>query len=198
MGGWGSGSYYRLGSSKRTTSESLPLDIRKIKRSGRLSPGQRFSWQWSRGGNVHASIGAEVMEDCLILKYTHNKTDAVEQRITFSWTSCNYGGKRVWFICTHCGKRVAVLYSGGKYFACRGCCKLTYQSCNETAMDRKFRRANNLRDKIRAKPGCANPLLLFKPKGVHQTTWDKIRWEIMKIEAEGWRIMGGKLGMKGY
>ena len=198
MGGWGSGSYYRLGNSKRTTGSSLPLDIRKIKREGCLTPGRWFSWQWSTCGNVRASIGAEVLEDCLILKYTHNKTDAVEQRISFAWTPCNYGGRRVWFICPYCGKRVAVLYSGGKYFACRGCCNLTYQSCNETTMDRKYRRANNLRERIGGKPGCFDRLPIFKPKFMHQITWTRIKWEIMNIEDAGLRVLGHKLGMNGF
>jgi hypothetical protein len=51
-----------------------------------------------------------------LLKYTH-RDELVEQRINFIWTTCNYGGKRVWFICPSCGKRVAVIYLGCKYFA---------------------------------------------------------------------------------
>lgn len=197
MGGWGSGSYIRTGSSKRTAERSLPLDIRQLKRSGCLAPGQGLSWKWSRGDRVHASIGAEVRKDHLLLKYTHN-TEQVEQRIYFTWTPCNYGGARVWFLCPHCGKRVAVIYSGGKYFACRKCCNLTYLSCNETAMDRKYRRANNFRQKIGARPGCFNPLPIFKPKGMHQTTWDRIRWKIQILEEEGFQVMGRNLGLEGY
>ncbi len=145
---------------------------------------------------VRASIGIRVHEDHLLLEYTHNKTDAVKQRLTLTRTPCNYGGERVWFICPSCGKRVAVLYSGGKYFACRGCCNLTYQSCNETAMDRKYRRANDLRRRIGAKPGCFNSLPIFKPKGMHQTTWNRIRWEIQQIEYQGMMEMGRLMGME--
>ena len=198
MGGWGSGSYVRTGSSKGTAEKSLPLDVRKLNRKGLLVPGGWITSKWSTGGNVHASIGAEVREDYLLLKYTHNKTEAVEQRIPFTWTPCNYGGKRVWFICPYCGRRCAVVYSGGKYFACRKCCNLTYQSCNETAMDRKYRRANNLRQRIGAKPGAFNSLPIFKPKGMHQTTWDRLRWKIQLLEEEGFRLMGRNMGLEGY
>jgi hypothetical protein len=180
------------------TERSLPLDIRKIKRQGCLTPGNWFSWKWSRGDKDYASIGAKVHKDHLILEYTHNKTDAVKQRVSITWTPCNYGGKRVWFVCPNCGKRVAVLYLGGKYFGCRICCNLTYQSCNETALDRGYRKANDLRERIGGKQGCFNGLPLFKPKGMHQKTWDRIRWEIMNIEDEGMKIMGRWLGLKGF
>jgi len=167
MGGWGSGSYYRMGrSGKGTVEDSLPLDIRKIKQEGCLTLGRWFSWQWSTGGNVHSSIGATVHEDYLFLQYTLKKTEDVKQRIYFSYTPCNYGGERVWFRCPHCGRRCAVVYSGGKYFACRVCCNLTYASCNETPRDRRFSKADKLRKSIGAKPGAFNPLPYFKPKSL--------------------------------
>lgn len=197
MGGWGSGSYFRIGGSRRTAESSLPLDVRKLKRSGVLTPGKWFSWQWSIGGNVYSSIVAVAEKDHLLLKYTH-KDELVEQRIFFTWTPCNYGGERLWFLCPTCGKRVAVLYLRGKSFACRGCCNLTYQSCNDTAMDRKYRRANNLRKRIGAKQGCFNSLPLFKPKGMHQTTWERIRWEINTIEEKGFKLMAHNLKLIGY
>jgi hypothetical protein len=78
------------------------------------------------------------------------------------------------------------------------CCNLTYQSCNETAIDRGYRRADNLRRKIGGKAGCFNSLPLFKPKGMHQKTWDRIRWEIMNIEDKAMGIMGQRLGLKGF
>jgi hypothetical protein len=92
-------------------------------------------------------------------------------------------------------KGIVVLYFGGKYFACRGCCNLTYRSCNETAMDRKYRRSNDLRRRIGAKPGCFDSLPIFKPKGMHQVTWNRIRLEIQHLEKLGWKIMGQRLGI---
>ena len=58
MGGWGSGSYYRMGrSGKRTAEGSLPLDIRVLKRKGLLTPGGTITSKWSRGGNVPSVSG---------------------------------------------------------------------------------------------------------------------------------------------
>ena len=192
MGGWGSGSYLRI-SSKGTAESSLPLDIRKIKREGCLTPGRWFSWQWSTGGNVHSSIGATVHKDHLLLRYTHKKTEAVEQKIYFTWTLCNYGGKRVWFSCPFCNRRCAVIYSRGKYFACRKCCNLTYITSNETSTDRLASKANKLRKRIGAKPGAFNHLPIFKPKGMHQLTWIRIRNEIQYLEGFVFMDMDKKL-----
>lgn len=57
-------------------------------------------------------------------------------------TPCYFGGKRYWFSCSasrngiYCGRRVAVLYKEGDYFACRHCYDLSYESKNE---NRRFR-----------------------------------------------------------
>jgi len=140
------------------------------------------------------------MKDCLILKYTHNKIGAVEQRIPFTWTTCNYGGNRTWFLCPSCGKRVAVLYSGWKYFACRGCTGIVYRSTGKTAIDRKLSRAKRLRLKIGGIPGPANDLPRSKPKFMHRKTWLQIKNEIYALELPFWikssrlnDIMQGKL-----
>jgi hypothetical protein len=197
MGGWGSGSYLRT-SGKTKTEDSLPLDIRMLKRKGLIFPGGWISSKWSSRGNVYASITADVHEDCLVLKYWYRKTEDVEQRIYFTWTPCNYGGQRIWFVCPYCCRRCAVIYSGGKYFACRKCCRLTYRTCNETPRDRIFTKAEKLREKIEAEPGSLNPLPWLKPKGMHQKTWDRIRHEIERLEDVGWASMGRSLGISGY
>ena len=49
-------------------------------------------------------------------------------------TPCNFGGRRWWFTCPICKRRVAKLYlpPGAKYFGCRHCYNLTYQSCRDS------------------------------------------------------------------
>src|SRR6202020_686012 len=55
------------------------------------------------------------------------------QRVPITWTSCAFGGRRPWFRCEasrngrYCGRRVAILYSGGGIFACRPCQRLSYE-----------------------------------------------------------------------
>ncbi len=52
MGGFSSG---RQGG-KRTTGDMWALDVRKVQRSGRLTLGQSFNWQWSRNCEPMASF----------------------------------------------------------------------------------------------------------------------------------------------
>lgn len=74
---------------------------------------------------------------------TSEKTD-YDYRINLTTTPCNFGGVRYWFICPlsvngiTCGRRVGTIYlaSGGKYFGCRHCYNLFYESRNEPRLAR--------------------------------------------------------------
>lgn len=48
----------------------------------------------------------------------------------FDYTPCNYGGKRRWFLCPICKRRVGKLYTTrlDNRFACRKCHNLTFES----------------------------------------------------------------------
>jgi hypothetical protein len=76
----------------------------------------------------------------------------------FDAPSCStlyHGGERLWFLCPHCGKRVAVLYGSGARFLCRHCYTLPYGCQNKTYMDRMMRKAR----KIRAHLGASESLM---------------------------------------
>lgn len=73
------------------------------------------------------------------LNYTHTNHWSGEKSdmnydIQLEATPCRYGGKRYWFICPltkngrYCGRRVAVIYSIGKWFGCRHCGEIAYQA----------------------------------------------------------------------
>lgn len=101
--------------------------------------------KWTNGfSGKESSVSIQICvygeEPNLRLTYTQtdqegNKTD-FDYKIPLTTTPCNFGGKRYWFICPfsangrYCGRRVGVLYLGGKYFACRHCYNLTYNSRN--------------------------------------------------------------------
>ena len=78
-------------------------------------------------------------------KCTGEKTD-LDYKVALTWTPCYFGGRRWWFICPlvinrcECGRRVGALYlDGGKYFGCRHCYNLTYESSKEShKFDRLF------------------------------------------------------------
>lgn len=104
-----------------------------------------IKWTSSSGedrGSIGFSIAINGDRGQLTFRYTHtNRSDGAKEDISYPVdlvsTPCNYGGRRWWFICTayqngvYCGRRVGSLY-GGKYFACRHCYNLTYESCRES------------------------------------------------------------------
>jgi len=63
--------------------------------------------------------------------------------VSLSWTACNFGGERPWFICPGAGwgRRVAVLYGPGRTFLCRHCYDLVSKRQRENEMHRALRRA---------------------------------------------------------
>jgi hypothetical protein len=99
----------------------------------------------------------------------------VKETVALSWTACNFGGERPWFICTGagCGRRVAILYGPGRYFLCRHSYDLTYQSQRDNVMYRSLHRAQDIRERL---GGSANMMEPFpeKPKGMHHDTYMRL------------------------
>jgi hypothetical protein len=131
----GGGGWY-IWNKKDTVEDHHGLDVRYLYRQGILTFGFH-SISWSCGERKTGSIGYWGGDDSITLDYRHRKAGSddwedVKQTVSLSWTHCNYGGRRPWFICGNCGRRVAVIYGVGKYFACRHCYDLTYRSCQES------------------------------------------------------------------
>ena len=66
-----------------------------------------------------------------------------------------------------------MLYLAGKYFSCRHCYQLAYQSQREGKGDRGHRGANKIRTKLGWVLGIANPPE-GKPKGMHWQTYFRL------------------------
>jgi hypothetical protein len=193
VGGVGSGSWYRF-NKKRTTEECRSLDVRKLHQEGLIESGCRFSWSWSRAGRQTASIGGVVLgssrPERMVLMFRYRSAPSTEweevhQPVALTWTPCNFGGERPWFICPEagCGRRVAVLYGPGRYFLCRHCYDLRYESQREDKMHRALHRAQDIRRRL---GGSANMMQPFpeKPKGMHWQTYERLWWEHHEAEME--------------
>ncbi len=189
MGGVGSGNRYRF-DKKTTTEECHSLDVRDLHRKGLLRPGIRFRSSWSRAGRETGSIRGFVYRDRVVLSYRHRsglggEWKDVKEPVALEWTPCNFGGERPWFICpgVACGRRVAVLYGPGRYFLCRHCYDLRYESQREDKKDRALRRAQKIRQRL---GGSANMLEPFpeRPKGMHHDTYMRLFWEHDKAHRE--------------
>ena len=138
------GRYYY---SKKEEADSLKnLSVAFLNKHGYLNSGWRSGTvTWSRNeektGNI--SIQSSIDEDEQYIKFIYTQTDNrrgdksnLEYNIPLTTTPCHLGGKRYWFTCPwyangiYCGRRVGVLYLSDKYFACRHCNRLTYNSRN--------------------------------------------------------------------
>ena len=108
----------------------------------------------------------------LIYRHGGDTGQDMNYPVLIDWTPCNYGGKRAWWKCPCCGRRVAVLYSG-KMFACRHCHRLDYESTRTAPDSKPYERADNVRRRLGWVAGIAHPPG-DRPKGMHrQTYW---RW----------------------
>ncbi|MCU7796499.1 MAG: hypothetical protein KZQ75_05160 [Candidatus Thiodiazotropha sp. (ex Myrtea spinifera)] len=181
MGGVGSGRHWYSGA-KDTTDDYRSIDVRRWNRDGLLVPHQSFGWQWSRYGEVIASINVRAEPDRVVLTYRHRKGSKEwkdeNYPVYLDWTACHLGGERPWFLCPArgCGRRVAILY-GGSIFACRHCYQLAYPSQREAYYDRAARRADRIRNKLGWEPGILNPKGWQKPKGMHWSTFERLNKE---------------------
>lgn len=176
---------------KHQAEQSFRLDIRELRRHGRLEPGTAFSWHWSRGGEPAGSIGVRVETGRLVLRYTWTPSGGaatdVECPIGIVETPCHYGGTRPWFVCPRCGGRCAVVYFGGRVYACRKCLDIAYASQSEDQTARLWRKQRKIERKLSGGAGEWNRWQ--KPKGMHQATFDRLRQQVYECESEREKIL---------
>lgn len=198
MGGSGSGRRWGW-STKGIIDECLALDVRRLKREGLLNPGQSYTWQWTCRSGRKDTIGIFVGEGRIDLSYSVKTGDGESQNIDYSisltYTGCNYGGQRPWFVCPHCGRRVAKLYLDRNYFRCRVCHDLGYQTQREQKVFRLLHKAQNIREKLGGDGNMFNPFP-FKPKGMHWRTYDRYRRKYDTASNAMISTMGAKLILK--
>ncbi len=152
MGGPGSGSHYHWWRSgkKAVVEDCRHLDANRWMRAGILKAGVWHGGRciWYRDGERKeeaASMDYEVNTHAvppwvrLFYRFTESGFEA-DYRIILETTRPRFGGLRWWFRCPlviegrPCGRRVGKLYlpSGGRYYGCRHCYRLTYTSCQES------------------------------------------------------------------
>ncbi len=160
---------------KATTSDYLQLDVRYLQRNGYLRPGQRSSLHWSRNKEPCGWIEIFAQFDRINLMYRHRRSGDEWEHENYSVllerTRCHFGGERTWFRCPirGCGRRVAVLYSGG-IFACRLCHNLGYDSQREAGYERAIHRAQAIRRKLGGTGSLGEPFPA-RPRRMHRRTY---------------------------
>lgn len=137
-------------SDRLTVEECKSITVKFLNKHGYLqSEAYRCGgMNWKRNGQETGSIGFKIStlpgEEFIRFQYTHTKRDTEEKTeldypVQLEWTPCHFGGRRWWFICPlvvnerACNRRIGVLYlARGKYFGCRHCHNLTYESSKES------------------------------------------------------------------
>ena len=186
MGGRGSGRRFRW-DSKATVGECLSLDVRTLQRQGALRPWSETLWVWKDDeGKAISKVTIKGFPNHILLTYAMRKngddSESLAYKVLFEWTNCNYGGRRQWVKCpgTACGRRVAILYLGGKYFLCRKCQNLGYQSQREDRAGRLRWKAQQIRRRL---GGSMNLLEPFppRPKYMH-----RVKYWLLDMKADHW------------
>ena len=185
MGGFRSG----RPSGKNSTFDYAQLDVRRLQRQGLLTPGLSSILQWNEEDGEGASIDVHAETEKLKLSFTQFEKGAPESKIQgyviqIVRTKCHYGGARAWFLCPAggCGRRVAILY-GDRFFACRHCYQLTYESQTGSAQGRSLFRAAGIRRRL---GGSGDMRVPFppRPKGMHRRTYDRLRSKGQHADAQ--------------
>lgn len=161
-----------------TTSDFPSLDIRSLQRAGYLTPGHSHTIQLICE-NTESITAKTESDNKLIITYRHgnNKANNVTYKFRFEWMSCHLGGKRAFFLCPQCGRRVCLTYCV-EHWGCRHCHDLSYACQGENAEDRHARQANKIRGKLGWKQGILNPMG-DKPKGMHGETFEHLAFKQM-------------------
>ena len=142
MGGPGSGRHWY--SKKTTVEDCWTLDLNELIRHGLLN--RSFGEvRWYRGGEETAyvnywlkNMGFKEKEPVYSLTLCpslicRGKRIPITQDIPLLTTELHSGGKRYWFSCPNCRRRVGKLHLpyGADRFLCRSCYDLTHRSCQE-------------------------------------------------------------------
>ena len=205
-------------STKARVDECLRLSVYRLKeylgKHERAMQGIRLPLrgliEWHDGASVQEATddfvlrGLELTSDYIRLFYTEGKgseATKMDYKVKLTTTACHFGGHRYWFICPFCNRRVAKLYlpPGGKYFACRHCCDLTYYSQLRSGdiyyenVEKYARNRRKMRERLGGESlleGEPIEMLPEKPKGMRKATYEKLKAEYEELGdrmIDGWR-----------
>ncbi|MHB1157676.1 MAG: hypothetical protein ACYC26_12685 [Phycisphaerales bacterium] len=149
----GSGRYWGC-NTKATVENCYALDINWMVREGMFDgsgwPSGLIRWSNSHTGEQTSSVGyaIDIPQRRLHLQYRRVRdNEDMDYNIPLTTSALPWGGVRWWFVCPlscngrYCGGRVSKLYlpPGRRFYGCRRCYDLTYESCREShRYDRLF------------------------------------------------------------
>ena len=135
--------------------------------------------------------------------WSRNWTGDESHAVELEYTNCTFGGVRPWFRCPNreCQDRVRKLYfpRGGRYWFCRECYDLQYQSSRNSGDDvkraeQRYRKAFAKADAENRRPHPNNlPAFPERPKGMHQDTFEDLADDVQAARREWDRAMNQRL-----
>ncbi len=191
MGGCGSGRW----GGRPTVESSLTLNLSRLFKSGWLKAHActvgtlRWSAAWIDDEIVsvdfESCLGGETGRMRLRWTSTDHRTGEkreCENHIKLTTRPQPFGGRRWWFICPRTGRLASRLHlpDGAYNFACRVAYQLGYLSQRQTPRDRALSHAYALRQRL-GNNGVIGEYI-FKPKGMHWRTFERLVTRIRKAE----------------
>lgn len=188
MGGSGSGHRWR--SSSSTCEANKRIDLRFLRKKNWLSPGQRYSLNWTYGDEPSGNITYWAYDTHLKLVY-RSRTNGedwqdIEQHVPFDFTPLNFGGQRQWLRCPRCNRRCLVLYGGARFY-CRKCYRLKYKTQSEDGWQRLMTKAQKIRKRLGGNESI-DEMFPIKPKGMHRKTYHRLE-AIDEKANQLWQVM---------
>ena len=187
MGGYGSGRPAK----RYTTADYHSIDIRRWQREGLLEADNLFNWTWrDNAGRTMFTALVRVSENGVGIQYRSSRGNVVDV-LPFASTHCNFGGRRLWFLCLGCRRRAACLFFAGTAFQCRRCLGLSYESQRQDRGARLIEKARAIRRKM---GGSLSLVEAFpsRPKGMHWTTYSRMKACAARAELAGLNLTMAK------
>jgi hypothetical protein len=170
------------------------IDVQDWHRRGLLKSGKGIfcEWQSNRVKNG-LFVGVESQRVLLwhLIRGPGRKYQQFRETVYLDFSPCNRGGKRPWFLCPSCNRRVVVLYHCG-YFGCRRCHRLAYKSQQVSKWERPVHRIRQIRTRLGGRPDILGPFPP-KPPRMRCSTYQRLESEERKAQLEHLTAMGADL-----
>ena len=153
-----------FGFKKDVVEDFVVADVNKIHRKEKLCPGMK----------IRLIPGGEWIE--------------------LEWTSCNFGGKRPWFVCPgiYCMRRASKLYYYNGYFRCKHCLNLANRSQQQDKLTRLICKAHKIKEKLGVDSPGNITSIPPRPKRMKRKTYRKLAEELIQTTDR----VTGMIGMR--
>lgn len=180
-------------SRKPLVSNCIKIDVMAFHRAGAFIDGTIGTISFEK--SVFKDCSFMMVGKRLIIENPNNTSKVNTIMVSIKYHKCRFGGHRPYFICpnNHCGKRYTFLYSNGRHYQCRKCLNLAYPSQNETATERGYRKARNIRLALGGSVSLFDPFPI-KPKGMWRSTYEQLKSKANYIEDKTFRIIMKRYG----